>query len=121
MADLENLSVFSRSERARGAVAVVIPARLFIALKQLHKKSPFQSFVIGWQRPEEEAAALEKLSRAHSLVIRRIHGEMIELTLVALAFLLLCFLLTRTGAQKWTTYLLITAVAACLAACWLQW
>ncbi len=120
MADAGNPTVSKHSGRMFGVLGVVIPASLFVALKQLHEpKFPFRFVSIGSQSSEEPGATLARLARADSALIRRAHIEIIALTLFAL--ILLSFLFNRSGIPKWTRYLLVTAAAASVAACWLQW
>jgi hypothetical protein len=59
------------------------------------------------------------MAREDAALINRAHSEIITLTLVAL--ILLSFLFSRSGIPKWTKYLLVSAAAASLAACLLEW
>jgi hypothetical protein len=105
-------------------LSIAVPVSLFVALKWLHgPKNVFQQVSIECQSDcnEKLAEKLAELRSAQSELIRHAHKEMIALTLLALILLFLCFLFTRTGASKWTKYLLITSVVVSLAACWLQW
>jgi hypothetical protein len=115
-------SLYNRLQGISGFLSIAAPVSLFVALKWLRgPKNVFQSVSIVCQIPEDCDRQLAELRGAQSELIRHAHNEMIALTLLALALLLLCFLFTRTGVPKWTKYLLIAYVAASLAACWLQW
>jgi hypothetical protein len=114
-----NPTLSKRSEGVFGILGILIPVGLFIALKGLHEPKGFHFVSISSDSPEEPHATLAELARAESALIHRAHIEIIALTL--LAFILLCFLFSRSGIPKWTKYLMITAAAASLAASWLQW
>jgi hypothetical protein len=120
MADARNPTVSKRSGRVFGLLGILIPACLFVALKQLHEpKFRFRFVSIASQSPEEPGATLAKISQADSALIRRAHIEIIVLTLFAL--ILLSCLFNQSGIPKWTKFLLVTTAAASVAACWLQW
>jgi hypothetical protein len=120
MGDAGNPRLTKGSGGVFGILGIVIPVSLFLALKRLHEpKIPFHFVSIISESPEEPHATLAELARAESALIRRAHIEIIALTLFAL--ILLFFLFSRSGIPKWTKYLLITAAAASLTACWLQW
>jgi hypothetical protein len=102
-----------------GILALAIPLTLFIALRWLRGPKLFRNVSIVSQSPDEPAATFARMARDDAALIRRAHGEIIVLTLLAL--ILLSFLFSRSGIPKWTKYLLVSAAAASLAACWLQW
>ena len=115
-------SPYNRLRGTSGFLAIAVPVSLFAALKWLRgPKNVFQSVSIVCQIPGDCDRQLAELRRAQSELIRHAHNGMLALTLLALTLLLLCFLFTRTGVPTWTKYLLITSVAASLAACWLLW
>ena len=105
-----------------GLLSLTVPVGLFVALKWLRgAKKLFQSVSIECGIPEDCDRQLAELERIQSELIRHAHTEMIALTLLALALLLLWFRYTRTRVPKWTKYLLIASGAASLAACGLRW
>jgi hypothetical protein len=117
--DAEQLARPSHSGRVVGILALAIPLTLFTALSWLHVPKLFREVSIASQSPDEPWATLARMAREDAALIRRAHSEMIALTLVAL--ILLSFLFSRSGIPKWTKYILVSAAAASLATCLLQW
>jgi hypothetical protein len=116
MEEREISSTTNPSGRVLTIVAAVIPAALFIALRQLHEpKILFQEVLIMSQDPHEPWATVAEMARAQAELIRRAHIEMVVVTVLGLA--LLFFLFNRNR----TKYLLIASAGASLAACLLNW
>lgn len=112
-----------RLGRISAPLGIVVLVLLFVSLKWLRgPKNVFVFASIVCQIPEDcykqQAKLTAQIAEAQSKLMRA-HSEMIGLTLVALAFLY--FLFSRNGIPAWTKYLLTTAAAASLAACWWQW
>jgi len=104
------------SARNLAVVAVIVPAGLFIVLKQLQEpKSVFQAVSIASADSREPAATLAEMARAQADLIHRAHTEMVALTMLGIALLLFLFNRHRTK------YVLIASAAASLAACLLNW
>ncbi len=119
-------SLYDRLGRISGLSGIAVPVCLFFALRWLRApRNTFQEVSILCGSSEDCHRKLAELNRAHSVaqseLIYRTHADMIALTLLALTFLLLCFLFTRNGVSKWTKYLLTASVVASIACCWLQW